>query len=389
MKDLKAIQSALEERSFDAWLFYDHHHRDPIAYSVLGLPGNLHVTRRWYYLIPAKGEPAKLVHRIEPGHLDSLPGTKAVYSAWQEQQENLKQMLAPHQTVAMQYSPNNLIPAIGMVDGGTIELIRSFGKTVVSSGDLVSHFEAAWTEEQIASHFAARDSIDPIMAAAFQEIGTRVRNGGTSEYDIQQFIVKAFDREELFFDDAPIVGVNANSGNPHYSPTPETSKPIRKGDFVLIDMWGKKKTPHSVYYDITWTGVVDAAPTNRHQEIFRTVVAARDAGFDKVKTALEGGRKVAGWEVDDATRKTIVDAGFGQYFTHRTGHSIGPEVHGNGANMDNLETNDVREIIANTCFSIEPGIYLPEFGVRSEFDVLIRNGRAEVTGKIQTELVQI
>lgn len=387
--DLKAIQSALVEREFDAWLFYDHHHRDPIAYSVLGLPANLHVTRRWYYVIPAEGEPGKLNHRIEPGHLDKLPGTKAVYSAWEEQQANLKKMLAPYKTVAMQYSTNNLVPAIGMVDAGTIELIRSFGHTIVSSGDLVSRFEAALSEEQIASHFAAGEAIDNIMAASFKEIGTRVRNGGCNEYEIQQWIANAFEREGLIFDDPAIVGVNANSGNPHYSPSPETAKPIRKGDFVLLDMWGKKKAPRSVYYDITWTGVVDAAPTARQQEVFTTVTRARDAGYEKVKSAFDAKKKIMGWEVDRVTRETIVSAGMGEYFTHRTGHSIATEVHGNGANMDNLETKDDREIIPNTLFSIEPGVYLPEFGVRSEFDVLIRNGRAEITGKVQKELVRI
>jgi Xaa-Pro dipeptidase len=395
--DLKSIQSALQERGVDAWLFYDHHHRDPIAYSLLGMPESLHVTRRWYYLIPANGEPAKLLHRIEAGHLDKLPGSKEVYSAWQEHQDNLKKMLAPYKTIAMQYSPNNLIPAIGLVDAGTVELIRSFGKEVVSSGDLVSRFEAALTDEQIATHFAARDSIDAIMAGAFKEIGARVRNGGTDEYAIQQWIVTAFERENLFFDSPAVVGVNANSGDPHYSPDAGSSKPIKKGDFVLLDIWGKKKVPGSVYYDITWTGVVDSAPTARQQEVFRHVVAARDAGFAKVKSAFESGKKVAGWEVDDVTRASIKSAGYaqyfthrtGHYFTHRTGHSIGTEIHGNGANMDNLETKDERQIIPNTCFSIEPGIYLPEFGVRSEYDVIVRNGRAEVTGKIQSELVQI
>lgn len=387
--DLKAIQTALRERNFDAWLFYDHHHRDPIAYSVLGLPANLHVTRRWYYLIPAQGEPAKLNHRIEPGHLDKLPGTKAMYSSWEEQQANLKQMLAPHKTIAMQYSPNNAVPQVGLVDAGTIELIRSFGHEIVSSGDLVSLFEAALSPEQIASHFAAGEAIDRIMAASFQEIGSRVRNGGCNEYDIQQWIANAFEREGLMFDDPAIVGVNANSGNPHYSPKREGAKPIRKGDFVLLDMWGKKKTPGAVYYDITWTGVVDAAPTDKQVEVFNAVTKARDAGFEKVRSAFEAKKKIAGWEIDKVTRESLVASGFGQYFTHRTGHSIAVEVHGNGANIDNLETKDERQIIPNTLFSIEPGVYMPEFGVRSEFDVLIRDGRAEITGKVQKELVRI
>jgi Xaa-Pro aminopeptidase len=386
--DLKAIQSALHERNIDAWLFYDHHHRDPIAYKVLGLPENLMVTRRWFYIIPREGEPTKLVHRIEAGHLDSLPGAKREYSSWRELWDNLQAMLVRHRTVAMQYSPNNLIPYIGLVDAGTVELVRSFGKEIVSSGDLVARFEAAWSEEQIASHFAARDAIDAIVPECFKEIGRRVRNGGTTEYKIQQWLAEAFRREGLITEDLPIVAVNANSGNPHYGPNVDTSSAIKAGDFVLLDIWAKKNTPSAVYYDITWTGVL-GTPTEKQIEIFNVVSGARDAGVKKVVEAFAGKRRIAGWEVDHATREHINAAGYAQYFTHRTGHSIGVNVHGNGANMDNLETKDDREIIPNTCFSIEPGIYLPEFGVRSEVNVLTRNGAAEVTGKIQNELVLI
>jgi len=388
MMDLKAIQSALQERSCDAWLFYDHHHRDPIAYKVLGLPEGQMVTRRWFYIIPREGEPIKLVHRIEAGHLDSLPGSKREYSSWRELWDNLQAMLVRHRTVAMQYSPNNLIPYIGLVDAGTVELVRSFGKEIVSSGDLVARFEAAWSEEQIQSHFAARDGIDAIVPAAFKEIGQRVRSGGTTEYAIQQWLAEAFRREGLIAEDLPIVAVNANSGNPHYGPQAEGSAQIKPGDFVLLDIWAKKNTPTAVYYDITWTGVI-GTPSAKQIEIFNVVTSARDAGVKKVQEAFAGKRKIAGWEVDQATRERISSAGYGEYFVHRTGHSIGVTVHGNGANMDNLETKDEREIIANTCFSIEPGIYLPEFGVRSEVNVLIRNGAAEVTGKIQNELVLI
>jgi Xaa-Pro aminopeptidase len=386
--DLKAIQSALHERNIDAWLFYDHHHRDPIAYRVLGLPENQMVTRRWFYIIPREGEPTKLVHRIEAGRLDSLPGVKREYSSWRELWDNLQAMLVRHRTVAMQYSPNNLIPYIGLVDAGTVELIRSFGKEIVSSGDLVARFEAAWSEEQIATHFAARDAIDAIVPECFQEIGRRVRNGGTTEYQIQQWLAEAFRRESLVTEDLPVVAVNANSGDPHYGPSAETSSPIKTGDFVLLDIWAKKNTPNAVYYDITWTGVM-GTPSEKQVEIFTIVSGARDAGVKKVVEAFAGKRRIAGWEVDHVTREHINAAGYAQYFTHRTGHSIGMNVHGNGANMDNLETKDDREIIPNTCFSIEPGIYLPEFGVRSEVNVLTRNGAAEVTGKIQNELVLI
>jgi len=387
--NLAAIQSALRERNIDAWLFYDHHHRDPIAYRVLGLPGNLMVTRRWYYVIPALGEPVKLVHKIESGHLDTLPGKKLQYAAWQELFEHIKGLLAAYRDVAMQYSPNNVVFYVSLVDAGTVEMVRGLGKNVVSSGDLVAQFEATWTEEQIKSHYAARDAVDAITAEAFKEIGRRVRNGGANEYQIQQWFMEAFGRENLVTDDPPIVGVNANSGNPHYEPHAQGSAPIREGDFVLLDVWAKKNTPGAVYYDITWTGFVGMAPSERMREVFAVVTGARDAGVKTVQDAIASGRAIAGWEVDRATREHIRKAGLGDYFIHRTGHSIGTDVHANGANMDDLETHDERRILANSCFSIEPGVYLPEFGVRSEVNVLVRSKAAEVTGKIQREIVLI
>jgi Xaa-Pro aminopeptidase len=387
--NLSAIQSALRERNIDAWLFYDHHHRDAIAYRVLGLPQNLMVTRRWYYVIPAQGEPSKLVHRIEAGHLDSLPGKKLQYSAWQELADNLKNILAPYRDVAMQYSPNNMVFVVSVVDGGTLEMVRGFGKSVVSSANLVAQFEATLSEEQIRTHFQARDAVDAITAEAFKEIGRRVRNGGTTEHKIQQWFMEAFARENLVTDDPPVVAVNGNSGNPHYGPSPESSSPIREGDFVLLDVWAKKNIPDSVYYDITWTGFVGKAASEQHRKIFDVVRGARDAGVAKVKSAIAAGKHIAGWEVDRAARDHINQAGFGKYFIHRTGHSIGTEVHSNGANMDDLEVHDERQILPNSCFSIEPGIYMPEFGVRSEVNMMIRPKAAEVTGKIQNEIVII
>ncbi len=385
--NLSDIQAALRDRKIDAWLFYDHHHRDPIAYHVLGLPESLFVTRRWYYLVPAKGEPQKLVHRIEAGHLDTLPGAKHAYSAWQELHDELKRLLAPYKRIAMQYSPNNLVFYVSLVDAGTVELIRSFGHEVVSSADLVTRFEATWTAEQIRSHFEAAKAVDGITAAAFQEIGSRVRSGGTNEYDIQRWFREQFDRAGLVTDDGPIVAVNANSGNPHYEPSAERHAAIKQGDFVLLDVWAKKNTPDAVYYDITWTGSI-GKPSEKQREIFDVVTRARDAGIAKAQE-FASNRQLAGWEIDKATRDVIDAAGYGRYFIHRTGHSIATEVHGNGANMDNLEIHDERQILPNTCFSIEPGIYLPEFGVRSEVDVLVREDSAEVTGKIQRELVII
>ena len=387
--NLSAIQSALRERNLDAWLFYDHHHRDPIAYRVLGLPERIMVTRRWFYLIPAEGEPQKLVHKIESGHLDSLPGKKQAYAARQELFDGLKQMLSGSRDIAMQYSPNNTVFTISLVDGGTVELIRGLGKNVVSSGDLIAFFEATWSEEQIHSHFAARDSIDEITAATFQEIGRRVRNGGTNEFEMQQWILEAFRRESLVADDPPVVAVNTNSANPHYGPSSETAAPIREGDFVLLDIWGKKNTPHAVYYDITWTGFVGKTPSDRMREVFQVVRGARETGANFVIDSIAAGKSIAGWQVDQAVRGHIAKAGLADYFVHRTGHSIGTDVHANGANMDDLEIHDERRLLPNSCFSIEPGVYLENFGVRSEINMLVRSGSAEVTGRMQSEIVII
>ncbi|MGA7288826.1 MAG: Xaa-Pro peptidase family protein [Terriglobales bacterium] len=387
--DLSAIQQALRERKIDAWLFYDHHHRDPISYRVLGLPDGLMVTRRWYYLIPAKGEPTKLVHKIEAGHLDSLRGTKKQYAGWQELFDGLKQMLAAHRDVAMQYSPNNTVFTISMVDAGTADMIRGLGKNIVSAADLIAQFEATLTDVQIKSHFAARDVIDAVTAEAFKEIGRRVRNGGTHEHDIQEFFMEAFQRENMVTDDPPVVAVNANSANPHYGPSATHPVPIREGDLVLLDVWAKKNTPGAVYYDITWMGFVGKAPSDHQREIFKIVREARDLGVKTVQDAVAAQRPIAGWEVDKAVRGHIKQAKYGDYFIHRTGHSIGTEVHSNGANMDDLEIHDERRILPNSLFSIEPGIYLPEFGVRLEVNVMVRPGSAEVTGKIQKEIVTI
>jgi Xaa-Pro aminopeptidase len=384
--NLTDIQTALREGGQEAWLFYDHHHRDPIAYRVLGLPPDRLTSRRWFYLIPAHGDPVKLVHRIESHHLDTLPGRKVQYAAWEELWANLEAMVKPYRRLVMQYSPNNQIPYISLVDAGMLELVRSFGKEIVTSADLVARFEATLTESQIASHYKAQKKIDAITAEAFQQIGGRARNGGTHEFEIQQWIMEAFRREELITCDPPNVSVNAHSGDPHYEPTSASSAPIRQGDFVLLDIWAKCNQPDAVFYDITWTGVI-GTPSERQREVFNVVREARDVGIRKVKGAFDAGQAIRGWEVDQSVREYIAGQGYEQYFIHRTGHSIGPEIHGNGANLDNLETRDDRLILPNTCFSVEPGVYMPEFGVRSEIDMMIRNGKAEVTGRIQKELV--
>jgi Xaa-Pro aminopeptidase len=392
--NLQAIQAALREAGFDGWLFYDHHHRDPIAGRILGMDKNAHVTRRWYYFVPAAGEPRKLAHRIEPARLDALPGSKALYSSWQELATRLEAMLAGARTVAMQYSPNNAILYVSMVDAGTVEFLRGMGKQIVSSADLVSQFEAVLSEEQIASHAVAQRAIDALLAEGWKKIGRRLRPGSGkagaySEFDHVQWLSEAMRREGLVWADGPNVSVNANCSDSHYEPTAERSSPIKEGDFLLIDIWAKVDKPDSIYYDITWTGVVGREPAEHELRVFETVVKARDAAIQTVEGAFAAGRTICGYEADDAARAVIQAAGFGEFFTHRTGHNIGQDVHGVGANLDNLETHDVRLLLPNTCFSVEPGIYLPEFGVRSEIDMLTAPGKAWVTGKIQRELVRI
>jgi len=390
--NLEQIQSALREQQLDGWLFYDHHHRDPIAYRILGLSDSLHVSRRWYYFIPAEGQPRKLTHRIESGKLAALPGSGHLYSSWQELEDGLRTMLESYKKLAMQYSPRNAIMYVSLVDAGTIEVLRDMGKTIVSSADLVSRFEAVLTPEQIASHYEAQRHIDEIVTAAWKHIATRLRSGGAAplnEYEVMVWLQEAMRRSGIAEGYGPNVSVNANSSDSHYEPTSAFSKPIREGDFLLIDIWGRMDRPGTCFYDITWTGVVGREPSERERQVFSAVAQARDAAIKTVRDAFAAGKPLAGWQADDAARAVIRSAGFGEYFTHRTGHSISTETHGNGANLDNLETHDERLILPYTCFSVEPGVYLPEFGVRSEINMLTEPGRAVVTGPIQSELVRI
>ncbi len=392
--NLDAIQSALRDAGHDGWLFYDHHHRDPIGERILGLDPRAHITRRWYYYIPATGEPRKLMHRIEQGRLDTLPGSKGLYSSWQELAAGLEAMLAKSKQIAMQYSPNNAIMYVSMVDAGTVEFLRSIGKQIVSSADLVSQFEAVLTEKQIVSHSVAQMAIDQILEEGWKEIGRRLRPakgkpGKVTEFDMVKWLSEGMKRANLVWENGPNVSVNANCSDSHYEPTAEHTSDIKEGDFLLIDIWGRVDDADSVFYDITWTGVVGREPSAREQLVFETVRNARDAAISAIEQAFATGRAIRGFEADDASRAVIRAAGFADYFTHRTGHNIAHEIHGPGAHLDNLETHDVRQILPNTCFSVEPGIYLPEFGVRSEIDMLTAPGKAWVTGKIQRELVRI
>jgi Xaa-Pro dipeptidase len=390
--NLDSLQTALREHNLDGWLFYDHHHRDPIAYRILGLDEHSFVSRRWFYFIPATGEPRKLVHRIESGKLDTLPGTRTEYSSWQELEQKLESMLTGSTKIAMQYSPRNAIMYVSMVDAGTVELLRSFGKEIVSSADLVSVFEAVLTESQIVTHYAAQKKVDSVLAASWKYIGEGARNGRLiGEFEVVEFILKGFDAEGLYTDHGPNCSVGPNSADSHYEPTHESSRHIKPGDFVLIDLWAKlAEDPNAIWYDITWTAVVDREPTDRENLIFNTVRDARDASVAVVQKAYEQNQPIAGWQADDASRNLIRAAGFGDYFTHRTGHNIEVSIHGNGAHLDNLETHDERLLLPNTCFSVEPGIYFPgEFGVRSEVNMITSPGKAAVTGLAQTKLLRI
>jgi Xaa-Pro dipeptidase len=387
--NLEDIQSALREAKLDGWLFYDHHHRDPIAYRVLGI-NPVMCTRRWYYLIPTEGKPAKLVHRIESHNLDSLEGTEERYSSWREQREGVGWLLKGKNAVAMQYSALNNIPYVGLVDAGTVELVKSCGVEVVSSADLVQQFEASWSEEQWQSHLAAGAVVHESVRAAFAGIRAAVVAGREiSEFDVQQEMVRVFAANGLVADEPPCVAANANSANPHYSPSEHDSQPIRAGDFVLIDVWGKQNKPGAVYFDITWTGYVGESVPKHFTKVFEVVREARDAAITLVQKSLQVNRVLYGYEVDDAARAVITRHGYATFFVHRTGHSIGEDVHGNGANMDNFETHDERRIIPRTCFSIEPGIYLHDFGIRSEVNVFTGAREARVTGEIQNAIVPI
>jgi Xaa-Pro dipeptidase len=391
--NLDALQSALRDQDLDGWLFYDHHHRDPLAYRILGLDVSSFVSRRWFYFVPASGEPKKLVHRIESGKLDSLPGSKDEYSSWQELEQKLENMLSGATRIAMQYSPRNAIMYVAMVDAGTIELIRNMGKTIVSSADLVSIFEAVLTEDQIATHFVAQQKLDEVLRSGWKFIGDSVRGPSkqSDEFSVVQLLLEGIERAGLFTDHGPNCSAGPNSADSHYEPTRESSRAIKQGDFVLIDIWAKlANNPTAIWYDITWTGVVDRDPTARETLIFNTVRDARDAAIVTIQKAYAAGEKIAGWQADDAARNVIRSAGFGDYFTHRTGHNIAVELHGNGAHLDNLETHDGRLLLPNTCFSVEPGLYFPgEFGIRNEVNMITRPGSAIVTGPMQNELLRI
>ena len=392
MFDLHAIQAALREEKLDAWLLYDFRGLNLLARRVIGLPPEQMLSRRWFYVIPAKGEPQKLVHRIEPFALDHLPGKKNIYLRWQELEAGVAKLLTSSKRVAMEYVSRNANPYVSRVDAGTIELVRSCGVDVVPSGDLIQLFEATWDDEQWQMHLEAAKHTRSAYDAAFTFIAERVKkNGSVHELEVQARIVEHFHQNKVICDHPPIVAVGPHSGDPHYEPRPGDAGTIREGDFVLIDLWAKLDKPRAVYSDLTWTCFVGKTVPEKYEKVFQIVAKGRDAGIARVKSAFAKREPLMGWQVDQATREVIDQAGYGEYFVHRTGHSLGQEVHGNGANMDGLETREERRVLPRTCFSIEPGIYLPEFGVRSEVNVFVdARGEVHVTGgEPQKEIVAL
>ena len=382
MAEIEAIQQALRAAQLDGWLLYDFRAINPLARRVLGMDGTKPGSRRFFYLIPAEGEPVKVVHAIEAGALDHLPGRKEVYFRWQELEASVGDAIGGRRRLAMEYSPRNANPYIARVDAGTIELVRSFGVDVVPSGDLIQRFEAVWDDDQWAMHLEAAGIARAAYDVAFGMIADRVRHeGSVLESAVQAAIMDHFGTHGAITDSPPTVAVGPHSGDAHYSTTPASDAPIREGDFVLVDLWCKLDRPRAVYADYTRCGFVGSTVPERYEALFGIAVEARDAGLALAREAFAAGRPLRGGEVDDATRAVIDRAGHGDHFTHRTGHNIGQQTHGNGAHIDNLETRDDRLIIPRTCFSIEPGIYLPEFGVRTEIDVYIAaDGTVHVTG---------
>ncbi len=391
MFDLDATQAAIQQFGMDGWLLYDFRGINLLAARIAGIPDDDLGSRRWFYFVPASGQPRKLVHAIEPAMLDHLPGEKIVYLKWQELEAGLQSMLSGSGSVAMEYSEKAGNPYVSRVDAGTVELVRSFGPTVVSSGNLIQYFEARFTDEQWQLHLQADALNQQAFEMAWQTIADHARSGQTlSESQLQQKVMDFYQANQMTTYHPPIVGVGPHSGDPHYAPQPGSDSEIKSGDFILLDMWAKMDRPGGVYTDLTKVGFVGEEVPQKYNDIFQIVAAARDAGIACVRDAMANGQTLFGWQVDQATREVIEQAGYGQYFNHRTGHNIGQETHGNGAHIDNLETREDRTLIPRTCFSIEPGIYLEEFGVRSEINVYIADDKQViVTGGLQTEVLPI
>ena len=389
--NVAAVQEALRAHGLDAWLLYDFQGSNPVSYRLAGMAGSGHLaTRRWFYLIPATGEPRALVHAIERYNLDHLPGPKTVYAGREQLQAGLGTLLKGVTRVAMEYSPNCAIPYVSRVDAGTIELVRGLGAEVVSSGDLIQQFEAGWDDAAIATHRQASEALYRIKDRAFESVARRMRDEvPTTEFDIQQQMVGWFADEGLIAESAPCVSAQENAGNPHYLASAAKHRVIRKNELVLLDLWGKLATPGAVYADITWIGFVGTEIPDRMTTAFAAICGARDAAVSMVQDAARAGRDVRGFEADRAARKVLQDAGFGDAILHRTGHSLGENVHGNGAHLDDYETHDERRLLPGSGFTIEPGLYFKDYGVRTEINMVWTSAGPEVTGPRQASIVTL
>ena len=388
---ISAIQRALQEDGLDGWLLYDFHGSNPIAQQLTGLNNGPHMTtRRWYYLIPATGEPRGLVHAIEQHNLDHLPGTRIQYAGRQQLDAGLTALLGQAKRVAMEYSPDCAIPYVSRVDAGTVEAIRKRGVEIVSSGDLVQQFEATWSAAQLELHREAAAALYRIKDRAFEEASGALTAGRRqTEYDLQQLMVQWFKEEGLVSDAPPVVAIGANAGNPHYLPTSEHNRVIVNDEVLLLDLWGKKSQPGAVFADITWVGATSRQVPAEPSAAFRAIVRARDTAVDVVQKGAADGEDLRGWQVDRAARQVLEDSGYGQFVLHRTGHSLGENVHGNGTHLDDYETHDERRIVPRTGFTIEPGLYFEHFGVRTEINVYRGDRDAEVTGERQQDIVTL
>jgi Xaa-Pro dipeptidase len=391
--NLEKMQNIISSMKLDGWLFYDFRGSNDLALNILEIPKEKHLTRRFYYLIPSKGLPIKIVNAIEAGNLDHLPGEKQIYSNHSSLTDHLTKIIGRYKTIAMEYSPFNAIPYVSKVDAGTIEQIKSLGADIRSSADLISMFDAVWTNELFNENKPVAKGLYEIVNSSFSYIKKNFNeNKRINEFEVQQFIMKEFEKMNYYTDSPPIVGVNENSANPHYAPDDKIHKQIKEGDFVLIDLWAKVNRDDAVWADITWVGFMAEKVPEKYTKIFNIVAEARDAAFNLISDRFKQGKEVRGYEGDNAARDVITKAGYGKYFIHRTGHSITRDLHGSGAHLDNYETRDERLILPSTSFSIEPGIYLTDdFGVRSEIDVFItKDGNVIATGdERQREIIPI
>ncbi|MDZ7266297.1 MAG: M24 family metallopeptidase [candidate division KSB1 bacterium] len=387
--DIAAVQAALRRDGLAGWLIYDFRGLNAVARELFNL-ADYHITRRWFYFIPQAGEPVLLGHAIEKMNLPPLPGRMMLYAGLQQMRQRLDELLPRPGKIAMEYSPGNDVPTASYLDAGMFELLRSLNVEIVTSANLIQEFTARWSAEQLRSHVAAAHVVDAAQRAAFKMIEAALQAGRPlNEYEVQQFILQRFAQENCFTDSPPIVAVNGNASNPHYAPTATQHSPIRKGDVILIDLWARKKTPRAVFADITWVGFAGREVPPAVQKVFDIVRQARDLGVDFLRQNWQAGKPVKGYQIDEVVRRFITQAGYGEYFVHRTGHSLGTEVHASGVNIDSFETRDSRDIIPGLAFSIEPGIYLPEFGVRLEINVYAGENGPEIYTEPQHELVRL